>query len=212
MSAAHCVQDKGNEKPLNPKNAFFVVGKHNLESTSEEDYETCSIAEFIMHDDWKSNLNYRSYDADIAIAILRFPIEYTRTIKPICLYPSRKDANDVLNEIGRIAGWGGTTTSILATSNPTSTKMKIVQSTECLKDDPAFSLIMSHNSICSIGNATGVCKGDSGSGLMLKRNEKWTLRGVLSATTHTNCVGGNYVTFTDAAQFNEWILKIIEAG
>lgn len=212
ITAAHCVQDKSVETPLNAKNAFFVVGKHNLDSDIEEEYETCLIDEFIMHDDWKNNLNFRSYDADIAIAVLKNPIDFTRYIKPICLFPSRKDIKDVVNQVGRIAGWGGTTTAHLSTKNPLATKMRIVDSSECIEDDSAFAFIMSHSSICSIGNATGVCKGDSGSGLMLKLNDKWTLRGILSATTQTNCVGGNYVTFTDAAHFTDWINGIVENG
>lgn len=82
VTAGHCVQDKGAEKPLNPKNTFFLVGKHNLDSTHEEDYETCSIDKFVIHPHWLGNLNLKSYDGDIAIAFLKNPLKFTKTIQP----------------------------------------------------------------------------------------------------------------------------------
>lgn len=205
VTAAHCIQDKGSEKPLNPKNTYFVIGKHNLDSTYEEDYETCAIEKFILHPHWINNLNLNAYDGDIAIAYLRFPVQFSKNIQPICLFPDQKNFNDVLSKEGRLAGWGGTEKSELSTSNPTTTKMKITTNSECIKSDPAFAFILGHGSFCAIGKASGVCKGDSGTGLMLKEAGKWKLRGILSATTQTQCATGNFVSFTDAAQYSQWL-------
>jgi secreted trypsin-like serine protease len=52
-------------------------------------------------------------------------------------------------------------------------------------------------------------KGDSGSGLAIKQNDKWVLKGVVSATMSTSCDGEAHVVFTHVGHFVNWIQGFI---
>lgn len=60
----------------------------------------------------------------------------------------------------------------------------------------------------------GPCNGDSGSGFIMNQNGRWMLRGVVSMsisdTKKRTCDLGNYVVFTDASKFLEWLLAFIQ--
>lgn len=50
--------------------------------------------------------------------------------------------------------------------------------------------------------------GDSGSGLFIKKGEKWLIRGIVSASLKDDtlkCDVHNYAVFTDVSQYVEWI-------
>lgn len=153
------MQDKGSPKPLNPKNAYFIIGKHNLDSTSEDDYDTCAIEKFVMHDFWMNNFKLNTYDGDIALAFLKNSVEFSNTVQPICLYPQKSDFNDVILRNGRIAGWGATEKKELSTTNPTIIQMTVHKNDACIESDPAFTYILTRGSFCAKGITTGVCKG-----------------------------------------------------
>ncbi len=54
-------------------------------------------------------------------------------------------------------------------------------------------------------------KGDSGSGLVLERNETWALVGIVSAgaTRSGTCDLPNYVLYTDVSKYYEWIYQVV---
>jgi secreted trypsin-like serine protease len=52
-------------------------------------------------------------------------------------------------------------------------------------------------------------KGDSGSGLAIKQNDKWVLKGVVSATVSETCDGQVPVLHTHVGHFINWIQGII---
>lgn len=63
-------------------------------------------------------------------------------------------------------------------------------------------------------NGSGPCNGDSGGGFMLQKNDRWTLRGIVSTSlldqeTRT-CDLTNYVVFTDTSKFLDWLLSRIK--
>lgn len=63
-------------------------------------------------------------------------------------------------------------------------------------------------------NGSGPCNGDSGSGFIMKRNDRWLLRGIVSMsisdTQKFTCDLKNYVVFTDASKFVSWLLSFIK--
>lgn len=63
-------------------------------------------------------------------------------------------------------------------------------------------------------DGSGPCTGDSGGGFYLKRNGRWTIRGIVSAgivdSARKTCDLKQYVVFSDVAQYLGWIISIIE--
>lgn len=62
-------------------------------------------------------------------------------------------------------------------------------------------------------NGTGPCNGDSGSGFILKKDDRWILRGIVSTSLldqeQKSCDLKHYVVFTDASKFLDWLLSKI---
>lgn len=62
---------------------------------------------------------------------------------------------------------------------------------------------------------SGPCTGDSGGGFVIKRGERWALRGVVSSALvdadSKTCDTKKYTVFADVAQHTEWILSILTA-
>lgn len=54
----------------------------------------------------------------------------------------------------------------------------------------------------------GPCKGDSGGGVYVRKDNKWTLVGITSASlfAENTCDLHNYVIFTDVGKHDEFIL------
>lgn len=104
LSAAHCVQDKGRQEPLETQNALLFIGKHNLIQWNEEGFEKKGAKSFKVHPDW--NPNDIKYDADIALIQMDSPVKYSKFIRPICLWSGDPDINKVVGQTGIVVGWG----------------------------------------------------------------------------------------------------------
>lgn len=88
-----------------PEESRFYIGRHNLEATRGEVHSIVSdVSQLIIHPEWKTTGN--NYDADIAIAVLSRTIEFTKYIKPICLWRATNDYQDLVGKSGVVAGWG----------------------------------------------------------------------------------------------------------
>lgn len=63
-------------------------------------------------------------------------------------------------------------------------------------------------------NNSGPCNGDSGGGFLMEVNKRWTLRGVVSMSLlhemNGTCDLEQYVVFTDAAQFLDWLMPFLK--
>lgn len=61
---------------------------------------------------------------------------------------------------------------------------------------------------------SGPCSGDSGGGFLVKSNNKWYLRGIISSSLVDPetllCDTNNYAVFTDTAKYTSWITQHIE--
>lgn len=104
LTAAHCVQDKGRETPMQTKNALLFIGKHNLVEWNEDGYEKKGAKAFKIHPDW--NPSDIKYDADIALIEMDGAVRYSKFIRPICLWNGPEDITQVVGQTGIVAGWG----------------------------------------------------------------------------------------------------------
>lgn len=114
----------------------------------------------------------------------------------------------IVGQTGTVAGWGADEGGRTFTPIPKKVSANIVSDGECLRSSEAYSMLTSPRTFCA-GNrdGSGPCMGDSGSGLMLNRNGRWYLRGVVSAgqTKQQKCNLLEYVVFCDTAKHLSWI-------
>ena len=99
------------------------------------------------------------------------------------------------------------------TEYPKMIEVKIINDGTCLRRSPALLPITSDRTFCATGaKDEGPCQGDSGGGLILHKENKWFLRGLVSASERSKkgsvCDPGIHVVFTDTAKFVSWTQSI----
>lgn len=191
-----------------------LLGKSDLYDWAEDKILTVAAEEIIPHPDYQRH-DLSNFDADLAVIRLKKKVTYNKFIKPICLWEGDTDIRQIEQERGTVVGWGknGKTTS---TSKPLlGLQLEIVSESTCLRADPAFQYMTSNRTFCA-GNVdgSGPCNGDSGGPLMIERNGRWYLRGIISTSLldpkTRSCDLGKYVVFTDVAKFHTWIIEQID--
>lgn len=215
VTAAHCVQEKNEERLRKAEEATFYLGIHNImQATSEQNYIMTGVTQLIVHPDW--NAFDEKYDADIAIAVLLRTIEFTKFVRPVCLWTSTQSYEDLIGKSGYIAGWGKTEFSAVASSIPKWAWIPVVSMDTCLRSNYAFSTLTSSRTFCA-GTRTGTrgpCNGDSGGAFVVKNGDTWYLRGIISAALLDQALGTcdikNFAVFTDAVKFNSWMKSFIQ--
>ena len=178
-----------------------------MDKWNEQGFQRRDIHRFIVHKDWQPF--GKTYDADIAIIVLDSPVEYTQYVRPLCIWEFSNDLNEVVGQSGALAGWGLNENNQLNSEFPKMIEVPIVNDGTCLRSHPAIAAVSSERTFCAGGkNGEGPCKGDSGGGLILKRGDKWYLRGLVStapANVFGPCDTNSYAIFTDVAKFLGWI-------
>lgn len=209
VTAAHCFRP--GSKVLNPGEVLMALGLHYIDNMSMGDgTELVDVAEIVLHPDYRK-MSDKSSDADIAVARLRRAVEFNEYIRPICLWPDVEatDLTDVVGKMATIVGWGGDGEGQKVTQTPGSINVPIVSDGDCLRSNVAFGVITSNRTLCAgRRDGSGPCHGDSGSGLAMLRDGRMVLRGIVStalADPINSCDLSNYVVFTDASKFVEWI-------
>lgn len=142
--------------------ATFYFGKYNLNLVNGEPGSiTSSVIKLVVHPNW-NHLDER-YDSDIAIAVLLRTIEFSKFVKPICIWTETNSYSDLIGKDGFVVGWGKTETGATSSSAPMWTKLPIVDSLVCLRSNRDFSPLASDNNFCAgdLSGHTGPCNGDS---------------------------------------------------
>jgi secreted trypsin-like serine protease len=101
LTAAHCLQNKRQEKPIKLRDVIVYLGRWNLTDMTEANV-TASTEDFFIHPDWKP-FDTR-WDADIAVIKLTDDIRYSRNIRPVCLWTAKHEARK-RGDGGMIVGW-----------------------------------------------------------------------------------------------------------
>jgi hypothetical protein len=224
--AAHCLYEKDHSEPKRARDILLFFGVHDLDDPSGTFSQT--PFKIIIHDDW--NPFVKSFDADIALLFTEDEITLTKLIQPICLWEFSNLPN--VDE-GIIAGWGKHLIDGAGYEKvPRQLKIPIKPNQEtCFLGNPAFTKIASTRTFCG-GSRTGEgpCRGnfaiffklktsellsfpfnfsgDSGSGMFIKHNNIFFLRGIVSASlfdVQGNCDVTNYAIYTNVQKFTAWI-------
>jgi Trypsin len=160
ITAAHCIQGKY-DLARKAEDASFYLGKHDLESTNEQNFIVASVTEFIIHPDWK--IYSDCYDADLAIAVLSQTVSFSELVRPICLWTLSSNANDLVGRTATVAGRGKTEAESFSRT-PKYVEIPIVSDGTCLRSNAAFSSLTSERTFCAgdRDSIDGPCNGDSG--------------------------------------------------
>lgn len=99
LTAAHCVQNKGMERPLSPSVVSAYFGKGNLSVNYEPGSHQFHAVDILVHPEWKPF--EEDWAADIAMIELDSDVTYMTQIVPVCLWT--KDVN-IQNKVGMVVG------------------------------------------------------------------------------------------------------------
>ncbi|XP_019773540.1 serine protease gd isoform X2 [Dendroctonus ponderosae] len=215
VTAAHCVKQETTRAKASEIVCF--LGKLNIRMwATAPDERSVQPDSITVHSDYKPG----SADADIAVITFLDPIQFTRMIMPLCLWQGDTDLNKVVGDIGSVVGWGRDENGDISTAEPRLVNMPIVDHLQCLKGGSSSTVhalvdIVSQNTFCAgFRNGSGPCNGDSGSAFLLRKNGVFYLRGIvstaLSEATHRSCNLQEYVVFTDASKYKDWLLNIMK--
>ena len=206
ITAAHCIQDKGISQPLLIREMIVLVGVYDLNNHFEAGRASFGIQSINMHPDWNPHAD--SFDADIAVLVLENQVTFSATIQPICL-PILSSNVAAINK-GFVVGYGKSEDETKLHENiPKIIETPIHKNEDCFYKNYLLAKLSSRRTFCGgTGNGTGVCNGDSGSGLIILDGNTFYLRGVVSSSLlngRRECNVDNYAVFTDVAKYIEWI-------
>ncbi len=85
------------------KNDFDVEDYKDSEEVNDES-ENVYVSEFIIHPDWDPKEN--RYTADIAIVVLKKPMELSNKVRHICLNTPANPIQSFTRENAKVYGWG----------------------------------------------------------------------------------------------------------
>lgn len=211
ITAAHCTNERDRD-PYKSTEIVAFFGRQNIVEWSGQDFKSSDIREIHTHPGYRSES--LSYDNDISILVMKSTIYYSRFIRPICLWAFSNNIRNIENQVGIVVGWGRDENGKI-TPEAKRVEAPIVPEAKCLRADESYRYITSNRTFCAGGRkGEGPCNGDSGGGLVLQYGNKWYLRGVVSVTVPDpetkTCNLGNYVVYTDVAQYDSWIGTIME--
>lgn len=165
---------------------------YDLSLKFEPGRESILVSKIHIYPDWKSP--DVSLDADIAMLDLERVVHFTDFIKPICLL--KAEESPMMS--GVVVGYGNNRDKI-----PHITEVPILTNEECFRSNQDLSKFSSPRTFCG---GVGVCSCNAGSGLFVKINGVYHLRGILSSIPNEgSCDVNNYSIFTNVLKFKPWI-------
>lgn len=207
LTAAHCM--KISNKVHRFEKVFLRLGSHNIQQwTQMSGSKTVGVSGIAVHPDYRPE----SSDGDIALVTMSEAVDFTKIIRPICLWSGRYVLDDVVGQLGTVVGWGKDELNNLITPEPKQIRLPIVSQEDCLRSHLVYTSITSKRTFCAgFRNGSGPCNGDSGGGFIMKRNDKWTIRGIVSMSVakDRNCDFFQYFVFSDVTQFFNWIVAAV---
>ena len=168
---------------------------------------TAAVVKIHIHPDW--NIHTSNYDADISLLELEDEINFNKYIKPICIAKPFSEAAAKTN--GIVVGFG-VTESGLTSNIAKKLDIPIVGYHDCSVSTDHKYLITSKTFCGGKANGSGVCSGDSGSGVYVLYNGRYYIRGIVSLALLNNegeCNVNTYSLFTDIIEFFGWIKSAV---
>jgi secreted trypsin-like serine protease len=193
LTAAHCAKDA--------TEMIVMLGAHNVREASEEGRLELTTRDFFTHPSY-STLTLHN---DLALVHLPNKVNFTSTIRPICL-PAHSEAGTAwAHEAAVASGWGKPSDS--ANSISPELRRVDVETITNLMCALEFPTVVNKNIVCISGaGGKSTCNGDSGGPLYLVDSAmKHKQIGITSFGSGLGCEIGWHAGFTRTASFLEWI-------
>lgn len=188
-----------------PQEIVAIFGVYRLDDPFEVERVVLIPKKIIIHEEW--NPLVEIYNADISLLKLVFLNIDHVYITPICIYDS---IDDPLANEGVVLGWGQSKdTPNSYKTIPEQTKVTIYNNEECFLEDVALHKIANNRTFCAgTKDLSGSCSGDHGSGIFIKVDGIYYLKGLLSTgpiTSFGQCETSRYAMYTNIHKFTDWI-------
>ncbi|KAL7013231.1 hypothetical protein ACKWTF_015279 [Chironomus riparius] len=202
VTAAHCML-------ILARDITVLLGVHDFSKRHEVGRFPYAVQNVYIHPDWNPNTD--TYDADIAIMVLETEVTYSKYIQPICLMYINSTLATKME--GVVVGYGKDgDPKKLHSIIPKSINLPIHKNEDCFLKNYELARYSSKRTFCGgAGNGTGVCMGDSGSGLVVTDGSAYYLRGIVSASLNNmtyGCDVDTYSIFTNILHFTDWINEL----
>ncbi|KAK2580271.1 hypothetical protein KPH14_012519 [Odynerus spinipes] len=209
ITAAHCM--KLDEVTLPASTMLVSLGRYRLREWREPGSVNREVEEYRLHPNYKGDYKDQTADSDLAVLILREPVEFSPFIKPVCLWSGSTDLRDIVGFSGYVVGWGRDEFGNPYLAEPRMSMVPIVSQEDCLWSNAGFIAFTSNRTLCGGSrNGSGPCNGDSGSGLVIRNSDgRYQLRGIVSRSildrTTMSCDLTQFVVYVDVAKHMDWI-------
>lgn len=162
----------------------------------------------IVHPDYVAG----QYHHDIALLILRTPVNFTVATQPVCLQPEKQDL--VVGKRTMIFGWGKMSTTTIRLPEIQYLDVPLVPWDLCLRVYGSTGALDSQQSVegqwlCAGGEAKDACQGFGGAPLVVKEQGVYKQVGIMSFGSDS--CGGSRIpsVYSAISYFYSWIQENI---
>ncbi|XP_069745622.1 coagulation factor X-like [Narcine bancroftii] len=196
LTAAHCINQT--------KTITAVAGEFDV-NEDEGTEQNRDVDVVISH----HNFQRHNFDNDIAVVLLKKPLEFNQNVVPICL-PQKSFAEKVLmhQPNALVSGWGrmhdhgAPSTKLQRLTVPYVNRIKCIESSRYQ---------VSQNMFCAgyENESKDACQGDSGGPHVTPHRNTWFLTGIVS--WGEGCAQkGKYGIYTKVSKYTRWIRRAID--
>ncbi|XKL66668.1 hypothetical protein PGB90_010088 [Kerria lacca] len=168
LTAAHCV------RRLKRSKIRVILGDHDQTVISDSESVMRAVSSIVRH----RHFDVNSYNHDIALLKLRKPVNFSKTVRPVCLPP---EGLDPAGMTGTVVGWGRTSEGGTLASVIQEVQVPILTLNQC-RNSKYKPTRITPNMICAGKGVQDSCQGDSGGPLLVNSsgNDKLELAGIVS--------------------------------
>ncbi|XP_002013629.2 transmembrane protease serine 9 [Drosophila persimilis] len=202
LTAAHCFRQPNRDLPAS--RTAISLGRSSLDILTDGEFRGAS--QLLIHE----NYQIKQYtEADLALVRLDEPVSFSDYIVPICLWSTSNRMDLPEGVRSYVAGWGADGEGNGNTDVAKVTDLSIVSDSNCTLELPH--ILVQPSTLCAKKVGAGPCGSDGGGPLMLREDDVWLLRGVISGgirnTKENTCDVSKPSVFTDVAKHIDWVRR-----
>ncbi|XP_970945.2 modular serine protease isoform X1 [Tribolium castaneum] len=219
ITAAHCVTDQQDRaQPLPKENYIVALGKYYRKFDDPRDSKEAQFSELkkiIVNEKYGGPI--QNFGSDIALLITSTVFVPSLRVQPVCMDWNLECKIGEDQVYGYVTGWGYTVEGSNPSEELKELKVPLIPESKCQKDLPLdYIRYYTYDKLCAgyLNSNTSVCRGDSGGGLVVKRNgDRFYLTGIVSLSPTSprdidGCDSQQYGLYTKVAcHTQDFILK-----
>ncbi|XP_078415682.1 coagulation factor X-like isoform X1 [Cetorhinus maximus] len=195
VTAAHCLNQTAT--------ITAVVGEFDVKK-EEQTEQRIEVEAAVPH----QKFYRKTYDNDIAVLILKNPIQFNENVVPICL-PQKEFTETVLMKLptALVSGWGRVLDHGMTADKLQRIMVPYVDRSSCIESSK---YPVSANMFCAgyKDEIKDACQGDSGGPHVTQHKETWFLTGIVSWGEGCG-QKGKYGIYTKVSKYIGWLRRVI---